>query len=506
MREPVVFKIRLPEVTTTRNVVASQVTTVAVPTNSAVEGVVVNLPARPSVVATPVGAQGPAGPPGVDGAPGPAGPPGDPGGPPGPAGPQGPAGADSTVPGPAGPQGPVGPAGAASTVPGPQGPAGADSVVPGPQGPAGPAGADSTVPGPVGPQGPEGQPGFSYTTFEYMFDSATTHPPTGSQVRFNNTVTTLVTAVYVMNTDYQGANNANAFTLVDEGNRIFVQDKDDHTKWASFDCTDEPDFTYSNYTIFPVVYRDSGVLPIPQQRVLVNIASRGIEGPAGPAGPPGADSTVPGPAGPQGPQGVQGPAGPAGADGIPTDAPSDGVQYARINASWEPVSSLSASSSVQGYLANSSTTPPPAPGGLRFNNATQTAVTILYLNYTNEDGIDLKTFYAQRVKTGDTLYIQDRDEASKWQLYEITGAFTDNTTYASIPVVWKAGGAALTAQRVVITREGASVANPVSEAPNDGKNYGRKSLGWAPVFVQLTQAAYDALTPKDANTLYVVVG
>jgi hypothetical protein len=29
---------------------------------------------------------------------------------------------------------------------------------------------------------------------------------------------------------------------------------------------------------------------------------------------------------------------------------------------------------------------------------------------------------------------------------------------------------------------------------------------WKPSFVQMTQAAYDALTPKDASTLYVVVG
>jgi hypothetical protein len=44
------------------------------------------------------------------------------------------------------------------------------------------------------------------------------------------------------------------------------------------------------------------------------------------------------------------------------------------------------------------------------------------------------------------------------------------------------------------------------EAPTDGKVYGRKSAAWAPSWVQMTQAAYDALTPKDANTLYVIVG
>jgi hypothetical protein len=44
------------------------------------------------------------------------------------------------------------------------------------------------------------------------------------------------------------------------------------------------------------------------------------------------------------------------------------------------------------------------------------------------------------------------------------------------------------------------------DAPTDGKVYGRKGTAWAPSWVQMTQAAYDALTPKDANTLYVIVG
>jgi hypothetical protein len=47
-----------------------------------------------------------------------------------------------------------------------------------------------------------------------------------------------------------------------------------------------------------------------------------------------------------------------------------------------------------------------------------------------------------------------------------------------------------------------------SEAPTDGKLYSRKgsTAVWMPSWVQMTQAAYDALTPKDPNTLYVVVG
>jgi hypothetical protein len=47
-----------------------------------------------------------------------------------------------------------------------------------------------------------------------------------------------------------------------------------------------------------------------------------------------------------------------------------------------------------------------------------------------------------------------------------------------------------------------------SEAPNNATVHGRQgSTGlWKPVWLQMTQAAYDALTPKDANTLYIIIG
>jgi hypothetical protein len=140
------------------------------------------------------------------------------------------------------------------------------------------------------------------------------------------------------------------------------------------------------------------------------------------------------------------------------------------------------------------------------NNATQSAVTLIYLSVNNEDGLNLHNYILQRFKVKDTLYIQSRTDATKWQLYEVSGTVVDNTTYVNIPVIWKSGGGALTNQRCVMSRDSAGAVPDVGEAPNDGKNYGRKSLAWTPVFTQLTQAAYDALSPPDANTLYVVVG
>jgi hypothetical protein len=239
----------------------------------------------------------------------------------------------------------------------------------------------------------------------------------------------------------------------------------------------------------------------------------GATGPQGPAGNTGATGATgaTGPQGDPGPTGATGATGPAGADGADgadfPDAPNDGLQYARQSLGWSEVVHQSYGS-VLNYMFNATTAAPPAAGGIRFNNTTQTAVTTIWLNYVTNDvnAINLKNYFLQRVKIGDTLYAQDKDAPTKWQLYEITGAFTDNSTYATIPVTWRAGASAITAARVIISREGASVNSPIGEAPNDGVHYSRRNLDWAPSWVKLTQAAYDALSPPDANTLYIVVG
>jgi len=230
---------------------------------------------------------------------------------------------------------------------------------------------------------------------------------------------------------------------------------------------------------------------------------RGPEGPEGPEGiqgPPGAASTVPGPQGPQGiqgnsgPTGPQGPTGPTGPTGPQGAAGADGIDGSLYGA-------------VQNYMFNVTTTPPPAAGGIRFNNTTQNLATAIYLNYVTNDvnAINLKNYFLQRVHIGDTFYIQDKDAPTKWQLYKLTAAFIDNSTYVTLPVTWLSGASALTAARVIISRETAGVNSPVGEAPNDGVAYSRRSLGWVPSFVALTKAEYNALSPPDPNTLYVII-
>jgi hypothetical protein len=75
----------------------------------------------------------------------------------------------------------------------------------------------------------------------------------------------------------------------------------------------------------------------------------------------------------------------------------------------------------------------------------------------------MKNYFANRVKVGDTFYLQDKDDATRWQLYELTGAFTDSGTYATLPVTWRAGGSSMLAQAIVVSREAAGGVPPVDD-------------------------------------------
>jgi len=275
----------------------------------------------------PQGSQGASGPAGADGAQGPSGPQGIQGDP-------GPAGADSTVPGPQGPAGSQGPQGAT----GPQGPAGADSTVPGPTGPQGPQGATGpTGPtgatgatGATGPQGPQGEPGESTTVIEYTYKTTTTEPPANGEIRLDNVTPASVTKIWAADLNANNADASVALRNIKTGAQIYLQDKNDSTRWIEFNVT-AATIDKTTYFEIPVsTINSSGVLQN-NNNVLLSILVTGPAGPPGPTGPTGpqgppgatgpqgpagADSTVPGPTGPQGAAGATGATGPTGAPGL----------------------------------------------------------------------------------------------------------------------------------------------------------------------------------------------
>jgi hypothetical protein len=160
--------------------------------------------------------------------------------------------------------------------------------------------------------------------------------------------------------------------------------------------------------------------------------TQGPPGPAGPAGPTGPAGPA-GPAGADGAPGAQGPAGPAGADGATGPAGATGTTFLWFN-----------------YLLNWTITPPPIGNQLRWNNEDPTQITALYASHSTYDGYDVSRVLPQ-MKAGYIVTIQDKDDATKWMKYQMTGDAIDQAGYTEIPVAWTTeGGAPLAAQQVVV--------------------------------------------------------
>jgi hypothetical protein len=151
------------------------------------------------------------------------------------------------------------------------------------------------------------------------------------------------------------------------------------------------------------------------------------------------------------------------------EAPSDGNQYARLNASWAKVvaGGGGGATGASEYTFNTTTTTPPASGQVRFNNATQSLATKVWIAYLTAPGNDAKQLLLYSYKQGKDLYIQDKDDSSKWIVFTLTSNATDLTTYAEWSITHKANsGVPLTAQRVMLSAISASAAAGTARRTN----------------------------------------
>jgi len=398
------------------------------------------------------GPQGPPGPPGAQGIPGPGGP----------QGPQGTNGSNGTdgAPGSTGPQG----------SPGPQGPGGAPGAT-GPQGLQGPPGSTGPA-GPAGPTGPQGPIGTGGPA------SGIEYTPTGNVAAVN--VQAAITELDNEKVAKAGDTMTGPLVLTAAQAEIYLQQPTPTVGGgvihhfnggvATFDIS--MGWADSGKTFFSVDrYTDAGVF---QDSPFIIDKTTGLIEIFGPPviGAHAANKAY-----------VDSVAGTGGGGGGVPEAPNDGLQYARKSLAWAEVTQQVYGGSFN-YLFNAGTSPPAAAGSVRFNNVSQNLATIIHINYTTNDSIAVnnKTFFTSRVKVGDTFYFQDKDQVDKWKLYRLTSAFTDNGTYASMPVEFVAGGTDLSAARIIVSREGASVASPIGEAPIDGEIYARRDALWTPLW------------------------
>lgn len=78
------------------------------------------------------------------------------------------------------------------------------------------------------------------------------------------------------------------------------------------------------------------------------------------------------------------------------------------------------------------TTPPPSTERMRWNNATQSSATELFVDDTNANSIDVSAFLSA-VPNGSLIRIQLASDASVFQVFEVTST-TDNTTFFTFGV------------------------------------------------------------------------
>lgn len=102
------------------------------------------------------------------------------------------------------------------------------------------------------------------------------------------------------------------------------------------------------------------------------------------------------------------------------------------------------------YSFNLTLTAPPGSGQARLNDADQTLATLLWLDHHTAPGVDV-TAILNLAKLGTVVVLQDKDDSSKRQLYNVTGPVTDHTSYTEFPVAWRAGTAPVPAQRAMVT-------------------------------------------------------
>lgn len=84
----------------------------------------------------------------------------------------------------------------------------------------------------------------------------------------------------------------------------------------------------------------------------------------------------------------------------------------------------------------------PGSGNFRSNTGSSATATALALDQLGAGGADVSTLFSA-LRLGDTVYVQDKNDATRWARYQMTGAPTLNSGWAQLPVVVITAGAAI---------------------------------------------------------------
>lgn len=128
---------------------------------------------------------------------------------------------------------------------------------------------------------------------------------------------------------------------------------------------------------------------------------------------------------------------PANSAGLQTVNISGGGGGATPAEVWEyPTRTLTAGSGsvfatpLQYKASNTTAAADPGTGRIRWNHATQTSATEIYLDAITNDGTDISNYF-KALPAGSTLFIQDKDDAAVYQKWLVTST-TDNTGWQTL--------------------------------------------------------------------------
>jgi hypothetical protein len=94
------------------------------------------------------------------------------------------------------------------------------------------------------------------TVLEYMFSATLSEPPGTQQMRMDGS-TSAITKIWAHKVTNTGLDVANVFTLFHNGDRVYIQTKNDSTSNSQFRLRAEPIFK-TNHVELPVTYLTGG--------------------------------------------------------------------------------------------------------------------------------------------------------------------------------------------------------------------------------------------------------
>ena len=115
-------------------------------------------------------------------------------------------------------------------------------------------------------------------SFEFQFSSATSEPPTGSQIRLDNADASLASKLWVRNLTTPGEDVWRMLMLSPVGSSVYVQDYDDHSRALVYKTTGAP-ADKVDYVELPVAWQVSAALPLLTQKVVLVLVGPGEEPP-----------------------------------------------------------------------------------------------------------------------------------------------------------------------------------------------------------------------------------